>query len=461
MKTIFFIINGKVDIKDLFTTEKGVFNVLCQKPDIRIVLLMPKGKYERHKHRLEHYTKLPNVTIEFINAYVPQGFVQKSFVFFSKYLIFTSTMHVLATKGVRTDVTLPKGRYYSYGVKILIHKLFGRSKWIKNSFVPFLFPIVFRKRPYKRLFDIYKPDLLFISDVKPFFGLLFLDEASRRKIKTMQMPGNWDHFKYYFPLQSDVMLTPNEPLKEEALDNENYKPSQIKVTGFPRFDFFTNKVNILSREEYLAKVEFKSDTKLVLFVSEGSYSLDGGDIVSMIIEWIEKSKLDSNTRVLLRPYPPYPGNWGEGEKFGKFEKSPLVYFDTEHSWYTEENMKNFVNLLYHSDVVVNIYSTVAVEALVFNKPVINIGFDGYQVRRMNQSVQRFVNLNHFKHVTDTGGVRTVTSEEELFEDLKKYLTNPESNYNKRQKARDRMCFSLDGKASERVVQYILDYLYVA
>ena len=41
-----------------------------------------------------------------------------------------------------------------------------------------------------------------------------------------------------------------------------------------------------------------------------------------------------------------------------------------------ENTRHLADTLYHSDVVLNVASTLAIEASIFDTPVINIGFDG-------------------------------------------------------------------------------------
>ena len=41
-----------------------------------------------------------------------------------------------------------------------------------------------------------------------------------------------------------------------------------------------------------------------------------------------------------------------------------------------ENQKHLGDTLYHADVVVNVASTITIEACIFDTPVVNINFDG-------------------------------------------------------------------------------------
>ena len=445
-------------VRDLLLIPGGVFERLSADQNVRIVLIPPRSVHKKFEPFFAGLQNSKRLAVEPIDSFRYATLFQRTLIFFTKYLVFTDTMKLLATEGVRTDAAPAGGHTYLYALKWLIYKLFGRSKWLKDVAIPALFLFATRERPYAPLFERYRPDLVFIPDVKPPFGLLFLAECRRRGIRSIQMPGNWDHFKYYFPLQSDYLLTTNEPLREEAVRYENYPEARVTTVGFPQFDYFLRSEVPMPRDAFCARYGFAPEHRIVLFVSEGVYSLDGGDVVDAVLRAVGGA-LPSSVRVLLRPYPPYPGHLGEGEKYGAFEKHPLVAFATQNSWKTLELFRDFINLLYHADAVICTYSTVAIEALVFGKPVINIGFDGYRRRPLPQSVRRFLQLSHFQHVTRAGGVRTVQSPEELVALLSAYLKDPQFDAEARARTRDRLCHRLDGAASARIAAELARHLH--
>ena len=86
---------------------------------------------------------------------------------------------------------------------------------------------------------------------------------------------------------------------------------------------------------------------------------------------------------------------------------------------------------------------------------ISIGFDGYHKRPFHQSVTRLEHLTHFKHVLKTGSVKIVRSFRELFEHLDRYLKFPEQDREKRRDLIEKMCHSLDGRATERIADFVL------
>lgn len=457
-KTIFFSVASKFIMRNFFFVENGVFDILKKDNNLKIVLLMSPALYEKYKSFFDKYLT-QNVVIEKIETtyhMIGENILQHIFIFFYSYLIFTPTTRLLASKGARADITVSKGIQYLYFLKWLNYQVFGHIHFLKTWLVPKLYFLIFRKRQYKYLFDKYMPDLLFVPNVAHNPDMKLLDEAKRQKIKTVGMCGSWDHFnKYFVPIRSDILLAWNDPLKEEAIKYEGYRPNQIEMVGFPQFDSYINNVSLIPKEDFYKKIGFEKDKKIIFFVSEGAYSLDGKDIIDMIVKWIEQGKLSKDSRIILRLYP---GVNSEEETYKEFFDNQYVFVDRVDNWGSRENFYNFINTMYYSDIIISTYSTISVEGCVFDKPLININFDGYSKRPANKTVARLKDFSHFKHVSNTGALSNVSSEEELLNTINKYLENSEFKSDQRKKMAERMCFKLDGKSSERIVNKIIQNL---
>ena len=453
-KTIFFSIASKFIMRNFFFVESGVFDILKKDKNSKIVLLMSDALYKKNEDFFKRNFS-PNVVIETIETtyhMMSENLLQKLFIFFYSYLVFTPTTRLLASKGARADISVSKYAHYFYIFKWLNYQIFGHIFFIKKVLVPKFYPLIFRKKQYKYLFDKYKPDLLFVPNIAHNPDLKLLDEAKRQGIKTIGMCGSWDHFnKYFVPIRTDILLAWNYPLKEEAIEYEGYESKQIEIVGFPQFDSYIKNDFLISKEEFYKKIGFEKDKKIIFFASEGAYSLDGKDIIDMLIKWIEKGKLSKDSRIILRLYP---GVNSEEETYKEFFNNKFVFVDRVDNWSTKDNFYNFINTMYYSDIVISTYSTISVEGCVFDKPLININFDGYSKRPANKTVKRLSAFSHFKHVSDTGALSNVSSKEELLNTINKYLENPEFKSDQRKKMIDRMCFRLDGKSSERIVKSI-------
>ncbi len=464
MKTIFISLSSPTILRNFFLVPEGVFDKL-KNSKLKIVLLVQSAALEQINKKFSG----DNVFVEPIKLRWKMTIPQRIYNFFSTYLIFTGSLRLFSSLGVRNDIPVAGVRLgrLLYPLKAIISVTLGKSLWIKKILMPKIDGLVYHSRPFKHLFEKHKPDLVFIPDVIGMQGIGMLRESKRQKIKTLGMCGSWDHFaKKYEPLKVDRLLVWNEALKEEAMELHNYDKNDVFVVGVPQYDLFARKNLLMEKKDFFDKFNLDANKKLIFFASEAKHSPDDGDIVEMILNFIKEKKLLSGAQIFLRPYP---GVKFDHQKFDKFNGASDICINwieldksfgmASHPWIpTLDRMIDFMNIICHSDIIINTYSSISVEASAFLKPIININFDGYKKRPFNKSVKRFQLLSHYKHVSETGGVRMAESEKDLLSALNEFLSNPESNLENTVKLRDKMCFKIDGKSSERIAAHILDFL---
>ena len=119
----------------------------------------------------------------------------------------------------------------------------------------------------------------------------------------------------------------------------------------------------------------------------------------------------------------------------------------------------WVNTFRHADVVVNLSSTVTIDAAIFDKPVVNLDFDP-QPGQADQQLIKDVNhkWNHFKPIAESGGVWLVNDFDEMINAVKVYLKQPNLHREKRRWIAEYVCGHLDGKNSERMADAITDFV---
>jgi CDP-glycerol glycerophosphotransferase (TagB/SpsB family) len=135
--------------------------------------------------------------------------------------------------------------------------------------------------------------------------------------------------------------------------------------------------------------------------------------------------------------------------------NPNVSFNWLKWGDSEENRRYYFSMLYYAEVIISIFSTTAIEAAIFDKPILTIGFDGYKARPFHESIVRLEKMSHFKNILETGSVKVVRSFEELFENLKAYLENPSLDKEKRKFLVQKMCYQMDGRASGRIADFVI------
>ena len=102
-----------------------------------------------------------------------------------------------------------------------------------------------------------------------------------------------------------------------------------------------------------------------------------------------------------------------------------------------EHQKHLGDTLCHADVVVNVASTISVEACIFDTPVVNICFDGAGESPYVKSARRYYSFTHYVNITSRGAVRVATSPAEMVDAVAAYLANPVARCGRAQAGRAR------------------------
>ena len=452
-KTIFVSIPNITVYRNFCLFPGSVMDLLAREKDLRVVVLMKKVDLPRFRPRFG----ASNFIIETYDGDETKNFLQRIFFFFFSYLIFTETTKLISSYGVRADKPRPLVKYWNYPIKWVLGNILGKSKYLTEKLVPGLYFKIFNDRRFGQFFDKYNPDLLFLPNVCIWpSDLEFLAEAKRRNIRTVGAPGNWDHLsKYFIPFKPDKLLVWARQVKYEAMKYQNYGENTVKMVGAPQIDFMVKKENIISRSEFLKKIGFQPEDRIINFCSQGPYSLDGADIVDMILKWIKKGEFGENVRVIIRPHP---AAIFEKEKYRPFVGNPLVYIDAVDNWGSVPNVQNFLNVINHSDVLVTTYSSIATEASILDRPTIIASFDGYKTRSIYQSVRRHKNFTHFQYLLPIGAISVAESAAELLDFVKMYLNDPAKNMEKRKKMCHEVFGQPDGKNAGRILEEIKGFV---
>lgn len=459
MKTIFLSLSSTGAYRNLFFFPESVFAQmkarLRQDHDTRVVVIIPLSFRNKYGSLLGTDADLKDrVIIEIAVVPTKKNFFQQIFYFFSSYLIFTGTTKIMATMGARPDEPPAGGRWYLAPLKSAIARSLGRSVWVKRVLVPRLWQLFFPERPFSPLFEKYHPDLVFAPHLYGWFDTMLIGEAKRRGVRTLGMPAGWDHLdKYFLPLHTDRLLAPSEQVRRMAIEYQAYRAEQIVIVGFSYFDFVSRKEYLLSRSEVLARLGFPAGARYALYVSGSSYCPDEPDIIEKILAWADAGAFGCDLYLVVRPYQGgrKQDKQFDMQKFNRFAAHPRAVFYRQEFWGDMKRTEYFLNILAHADVVMGVYTTMLVEAAVLDRPLAAPAFDGYHTRPYHRSIRRFQEFDHFREVLASGAVRTARSFDDLFAILRRYLENPAADAEKRQVLRDRVCYRLDGRASERIV----------
>ncbi|MFY9462470.1 MAG: hypothetical protein WAP51_04695, partial [Candidatus Sungiibacteriota bacterium] len=127
---------------------------------------------------------------------------------------------------------------------------------------------------------------------------------------------------------------------------------------------------------------------------------------------------------------------------------------------SREDDDRLIAELTHCDVVVTGQSTIAIDASIFNKPIVIINFD-QEKRSYWDSMRRYYDSEYYRPVAESGGVRFADNVSELNPLVEQYLENPHLDGDGRRRIALEQAYKLDGKATERLAQVLLSSLKAA
>jgi CDP-glycerol glycerophosphotransferase (TagB/SpsB family) len=124
----------------------------------------------------------------------------------------------------------------------------------------------------------------------------------------------------------------------------------------------------------------------------------------------------------------------------------------------EGQISEWVNTFRHADIVVNLSSTVTVDAAILDRPIVNLDYDP-EPGQPNQGLVKDVNhvWSHFKPIAESGGVWLVNNPQEMIEAVRTYLVRPELHREKRRWIAEYVCQYLDGRCGERMANAVSEF----
>lgn len=450
MKTIFISIFYGVEAKDLLRTD--VVHRLIN-AGYQVVLFF------KSKERADFYKKefnYPNLEYEVIsNFLLSRG--DRFFEFLKKYLVRTETLFL------HKKITfLEEKNYFKYALSVFLSFALGWS--LIRRIARFLDEKFVKNNAFGNFFEKYDPALVFFGNLFDPMEIAFLREAKKRNKKTIGFINSWDKItsKGHIRILPQKLIVTNKVVKDEAVRYLDTKDVNIFVSGVPFFDHYVNKP-VLSREEFFRNIEADPKKELLVFAPLGRTWADSDwDMIDILHALIQKKEFKKELELLVR-FPPNDFVYEENIKKRPYLRCdiPGVRFQTSLGMDWDMNfseIEHLRNTLYHCSLLVGYCSTISIDAALWKKPVINIGFTLSPVSSgIKDPVIRYT-ATHYKKALASGGIRLVKNKKSLIEWINKYLNNPEFDADGRERLALEQCYKLDGKAGERIANFLLNEL---
>jgi hypothetical protein len=327
----------------------------------------------------------------------------------------------------------------------------------------------FKSTYYREILKEFKPSMVVFSTPgqKPD-DLPLLYETLRKNIKSISPVYSWDNLtaKGPFIFNVDRLIVWNDIMKDEAIEFHQYKPQDVVVAGVPVFDRYAAilKESGHEKQEFFESLHLNKDLPLitiatipVIYFGKCHFTL-----AEKILSFIAAGELPE-CNILIRPHPL------DGTDYSTLRKNKNVIVDYYGSapdknslstWIPrEDNISHLARTMKYSDIVINIASTITIDAACFDTPVINIAYD----MKANESdymgsIARYYKYTHYSHVVKADAADLVHNDAALLMSLKAYLENPVLKSAERKKLVEQQTGTLDGFAYKRVADAIITYL---
>jgi hypothetical protein len=330
---------------------------------------------------------------------------------------------------------------------------------------------VIHDRDAEALFERHNPRLVAVSTPGLIFAEIpLLRTARRRAAPTIAVDLSWDNLtNKLFPIRRvDRLVVWNETMKREARELHGYDPASIDVAGPPQFDRYFAGDTRTPRDEFCRRVGLDPSRRILTLTTIPAEAYPRHDVViDRLLEAIDSGAIRPACDLLVRLHPR-----DDLRAYERYAGVPHLVIEKPfrrtapagdgHSVdVTAENTRHLADTMCHSDVVLNVASTIAIEASIFDTPVVNIAFDqdDAEARPFLESPLRYYSYTHYQQIVRAGAVRIARSAAEMIDLVNGYLSDPSRDAAGRARVVEEQCGFTDGHSAARVAAAIRRELF--
>lgn len=338
------------------------------------------------------------------------------------------------------------------------------EEWFEDRLEKFLLPYPRSLEAEQRLLEM-NPSVVVTTGPFQYEQPAICAASKKMNIPTLAYIPSWDNIttKNRMVFKYDGYIVWSEQSKRELHEFYPFtRDVPVYVVGAPQFDIFFQEKFHQTHETFCREQELDPNLPIIVYALGSPNFLQEHHGAVHLAKRVAEGKL-GKVQMLVRPHPIH--DRGElGKIFDQYaphvrlQITPDVDIDLVNRSQGEQQILEWINTFRHADVVVNLSSTVAIDAAIFDKPVVNLDFDP-QPSRVDQQLVKDINhkWSHFPPIAESGGVWLVNDFREMEHAVKSYLKNPHLHREKRKWIANYVCGYLDGKCGERIAEAIKDF----
>jgi hypothetical protein len=287
----------------------------------------------------------------------------------------------------------------------------------------------------KKLKEI-KPNLVLNLHQRAPLASPIISAAKELDIKTATVIFSWDNVpKARLINRYDVYFAWSKIMKDQlSLLYPEIDKNKIKVTGSPQFEFYFEGKYKLTKEVFFNKYNLDIKKKTICFSGDDEMTSPFDHIYFRdLCESVAKFSEKDRPQIIFRRCPVDFSNRYDDT----LEKYSSFVVQIKPDWNIDKNSNNSFSLIYpayndigilvntclHSDLVINLGSTMAHDFAVYNKPCLYLNYN--PVKENNWNVDDIYKFEHFKSMDGLNAVGWVNNKKDFFEKILQALNKPE------------------------------------
>ncbi|MFV8279918.1 hypothetical protein ACNKXS_00160 [Christiangramia marina] len=282
------------------------------------------------------------------------------------------------------------------------------------------------------------PSVLFFTHQRPPYIAPLIFASEKKEIKTCSFIFSWDNLASKGRMAGDFdhYLVWSDLMRSELLQfYKKVSKEQISIVGTPQFEPYVMNQYSSSKEEFATRFDLDKNLSTICF-SCGDVSTSANDpiYIETIAEAIQTNQLDKSVNFLVRTSPaeePHRFRYvAEKFSFIKWNYPQWKQTRQDHAelWSqrvpTKTDLQDLRMILEYADLGINMCSTMSLDFMLFDKPIINPVFGNTKNGLYDD--QRFLKYAHYQRVVESGAVAIAKTAEELIEAINFSLENPEA-----------------------------------
>lgn len=336
---------------------------------------------------------------------------------------------------------------------LLIRSPLPKSKFLYKILYSLYNSSLFSNQNAKQIIQSYKPSIVITTNPQNPETRPYYIEAKKQGIKTFAYINSWDYLTTDGPILKNIdeFLTWNKRMDYE-LKNIQRTNKPVHNIGPLHFDYSFNDKFVWDK---------KKTNKFLGLPLDADYFVYGvcgeriGKHEPEVAKYLANKLKKYNIYLVIRGHPEDPSIPNRFKDVCSLDNAIICQgnlFDKEQKI---DDRAVLYSLLNNAKVVACGPTTLTLDAIRFDKPTINIGFDGNIKLPQTASIAARYTINHFFPLLSYHGIYYVKNWPKLNNAIENALKNPCHLASGRKKIRENYLKPLDGKASERLFNLLL------